>query len=135
MRPTSARAYIWRARIAEWWANIWRWVLLAAGAALAVYFLLDRAVSGGVMTAVAISGLVIGVILTASKPMAIALMAMPALFIVERPASARPTSPYRMSRWPPRSEPLCCSVSDRTAGRYARCCGSTSCTSSRRSSP
>lgn len=84
MASTSVRAQIMRARIAEVWANTWRWVLMAAGAALAVYLLLDRAVGGGVMTAAAISGLVIGAVLTASKPMAIALMAMPALFVVER---------------------------------------------------
>ncbi|CAN5398407.1 hypothetical protein BH10ACT5_BH10ACT5_19000 [soil metagenome] len=84
MSQASARALIWRARIAEGWANVWRWVLLAAAAALAAYFLLDRGVQNGVFTAGAIALLVIGAAVTSGKPMAIALMAMPALFIVER---------------------------------------------------
>lgn len=84
MPSSSVRAMVWRARLAEWWASAWRWVLMAAGALLAVYLLLDRGVSNGVVTAAAIGVLVIGVTVTGSKPMAIALMAMPALFIGQR---------------------------------------------------
>lgn len=84
MSQASARAVLWRARIADAWGNVWRWVLLAGAAALAVYFILDRGVQNGVFTAGALAVLVIGAAVTSSKPMAIALMAMPALFIVER---------------------------------------------------
>ena len=84
MDSTSARARVVRARLAEWWAGAWRWVVMAAGAALAVYLLLDRGISNGVVTAAAIGVLVIGVVLTGNVPMAIPLLAMPALFIVER---------------------------------------------------
>ena len=84
MSSTSVRAQQWRARIADWWANVWRWVLIAAGSALAVYFLLERGSGNSIVTASALALLVIGVVLTASKPLAIALMAMPALFVVQR---------------------------------------------------
>jgi hypothetical protein len=78
------RAQQWRARIADFWANAWRWVLIAAGAAFAVYFLLERSTGNQIMTAIAVAALAIGAVLTASRPLAIALMAMPALFIVQR---------------------------------------------------
>ena len=81
---SSARARVIRARLAEWWAGAWRWVLMAAGAALGVYLLLDRGISHGVVTAAAIGVLVIGVVLTGSIPLAIPLLAVPALFVVER---------------------------------------------------
>lgn len=84
MSRTRERAVVWRARLADVWANVWRWVLLAVAAVLAVYFILDRGVQNGVFTAGAIALLVIGAAVTSSKPMAIALMAMPALFVVER---------------------------------------------------
>lgn len=84
MSLTSARAMVWRARLAEWWANAWRWVLLAAGAAISAYILLDQGVQNGIFSAAAIALLVIGASITQNKPMAIALMAMPALFVVER---------------------------------------------------
>ncbi|WP_292832158.1 O-antigen ligase family protein [Microbacterium sp.] len=86
MSQSTARAPVWRMRIADWWANAWRWVLFATGAALSGYFLLEQGVSNGIFTAGAIAALVIGASITQSKPMAIALMAMPALFIVERVA-------------------------------------------------
>ena len=84
MPVQSARAQRWRAVVADWWADAWRWVLMAAGMAIAVYLLLDRNVPNGAATAAAVAGLVVGVVLTGSKPMAIALMAVPALFITQR---------------------------------------------------
>ena len=84
MSSTSVRAQQWRARIADWWANIWRWALIAAGAALAVYFVLERGTGNSILTASALALLAIGAVLTSSKPLAIALMATPALFIVQR---------------------------------------------------
>jgi hypothetical protein len=84
MTLSTARALVWRTRIADSWANIWRWVLLAAGAVLSAYFLLEQGVQNGIYTAGAIALLVIGASVTQNKPMAIALMALPALFIVER---------------------------------------------------
>ena len=67
MDSTSVRARAVRARLAEWWAGAWRWMLLAAGTAIGVYLLLDRGISNGVTTAP-----------MTSAPMAIPLMAMPA---------------------------------------------------------
>ncbi len=48
MKPSSVRAQSIRDRIAEWWANAWRWVLMAAGAALAIYLLLERVQNGSI---------------------------------------------------------------------------------------
>ncbi|MEV8368586.1 O-antigen ligase family protein [Microbacterium sp. NPDC064584] len=84
MMQTAARAEVWRARVAEWWGNLWRWVLLAAGAAVSVYVILNQGIENGVFSAAAIALLVIGAAVTQNKPMAIALMSMPALFVVER---------------------------------------------------
>ncbi|WP_180969076.1 O-antigen ligase family protein [Microbacterium aurantiacum] len=71
-------------RLRDWWAGVWRWVLFACGVAAGGYLLLDRGIANGVVTAAAIGVFLIGAVLTASQPMAIALMATPALFIVER---------------------------------------------------
>ena len=81
---TIAREQMSRARLADWWGNVWRWILMAAGTALGAYFLLERGVQNGVLTAAVIGVLVIGAVLSFSRPMAIALMAMPVLFISER---------------------------------------------------
>jgi hypothetical protein len=81
---TIARAQMRRARLADWWGNVWRWTLMAAGTALAAYFLLERGVQNGVLSAAVIGVLVTGTVLTFSRPMAIALMAMPVLFIAQR---------------------------------------------------
>jgi hypothetical protein len=81
---TSARAQVWRSRLAEGWAGVWRWTLMAAGTVLGAYFLLERGVNNGVLAAAAIGLLVIGVVVSFSKPMAIVLIAMPALFVVPR---------------------------------------------------
>jgi len=74
----------WRDRIADWWAGAWRWILIAAGLVLAVYFVLDRSGTSSLATGIVLAGLVIGAVLTMSTPLAIALMAMPALFIAQR---------------------------------------------------
>ncbi|MFY9712610.1 MAG: O-antigen ligase family protein [Microbacterium sp.] len=78
---TSARL---REFVPELWSGAWRWVLVAVGVIAAVYLLLDRAVANGVVTAAALAVLLIGAVLTWSQPMAIALMATPALLITER---------------------------------------------------
>jgi hypothetical protein len=80
----SVRAQLWRGRIAQWWAGAWRWFLMALGTAIGVYLLLDRGIQNGAVSAAAIGGLVIGVVLTGSRPMAIALIATPALFVSQR---------------------------------------------------
>ena len=84
MPRQTAHAQRWRAIAVDWWAGAWRWLLMAAGMAIGVYLLLDRHVPNGAATAAAVAGLVVGVVLTGSKPMAIALMATPALFITQR---------------------------------------------------
>ncbi|RZS63476.1 O-antigen ligase [Agromyces ramosus] len=84
MTSTSLRALIWRSRIAEWWANAWRWVLMAAAAAAVVYILLEQNVQNAPMTAISLSALIIAAVITRSQPLAIALVAMPGLFIVQR---------------------------------------------------
>lgn len=84
MGTTSMRALIWRSRLAEWWSNAWRWVLMAAGAVAAVYIVLDQGAANAPMLGIAVGALVIGAVVTSSVPLAIALMAMPGLLIVER---------------------------------------------------
>lgn len=84
MGSTSLRALIWRSRIADWWASAWRWVLMAAGAMASIYILLDQGVQNAPMMAVALSALIIAAVMTHSKPLAIALVATPGLFIVQR---------------------------------------------------
>lgn len=78
---SSPTGLIWRSRIGEWWANAWRWLLFAAGTALAVYLVLDRARNYGITLAAAIGVLVIGIVLTRSRPLAILLLAMPGLLV------------------------------------------------------
>lgn len=73
-----------RTRVADFWADAWRWCLFASGVAFAVYLLLDRAVPNGTVAAAAIAALAVGVVLTSSEPLAIALMATPALLVTER---------------------------------------------------
>ncbi|MGW4929222.1 O-antigen ligase family protein [Agromyces sp. NPDC004153] len=83
MTSTGLRAP-WRSRIADWWANAWRWVLMAAAAAAVVYILLDQHVVNPPAMAFALSALIIAAVLSGSRPLAIALVAMPGLFIVQR---------------------------------------------------
>lgn len=78
------RLTILRDRLVEWWAGAWRWVLMAAGAAIAVYLLLGQNTANGIATAGALAGLVVAAALTVRAPLAIALMAVPALFIPQR---------------------------------------------------
>ncbi len=73
-----------RDAVPEWWAGVWRWTLIAVGVAVAAYLLLDRGIANGAVTAAALAALMIGVIFTWSQPMAIALMATPALLVTER---------------------------------------------------
>ena len=81
MNRTSAAVAIWRSRVGEWWANAWRWLLMAAGAALVVFLILDRARPYALTLAVAVGVLVIGLVLTGTRPLAILLLAMPALLV------------------------------------------------------
>ena len=84
MTSTGTRRELWRERIADSWANTWRWVLAAFGAVTATYFILERGVVGGATFAVVVGALVIAAVLTASTPLAIALFAMPGLLISQR---------------------------------------------------
>ena len=84
MTSTTRRGEIWRERVADWWANAWRWVLAAFGAVAATYFILERGVQGGAMLAIVIGALVIAAALTTSTPLAIALFAMPGLLVSQR---------------------------------------------------
>jgi polysaccharide biosynthesis protein PslJ len=84
MTSTSARREFWRERVAELWANVWRWVLAAFGAVVATYFILERGVIEGTTFAVVVGALVIAAALTKSIPLAIALFAMPGLLISQR---------------------------------------------------
>lgn len=84
MTSTNTRRELWRERIADLWANAWRWVLAAFGAVAATYFILERGVLGGAMFAIVVGALVIAAALTTSTPLAIALFAMPGLLISQR---------------------------------------------------
>lgn len=84
MGQPSTRAQLWRDRVAEWWANIWRWVVMAAGVVVAAYMLLSQDQGNTVVLAAAIALLVVGAAVTGSTRLAIALMSVPGLFIVER---------------------------------------------------
>ncbi|WP_309064571.1 O-antigen ligase family protein [Microbacterium sp.] len=72
------------ARLGDVWAHAWRWTFFAAGVAIGAYLLLDRGITNGAVTAAAIGVLTIGAVLSSAKPMAIPLLATPALFITER---------------------------------------------------
>ncbi|WP_353808036.1 O-antigen ligase family protein [Agromyces sp. SYSU T00194] len=84
MSPTSTTSRILRERLVEWWAGAWRWVLLAVGAATAVYILLDQRAQNPEMMAFALAALVIAAAVTNAVPLAIALVAMPGLLIIQR---------------------------------------------------
>ena len=57
---------------------------MAAGTIIAAYFLLNQGLGNNALLASAIAALVVGAAVTGSTPLAIALMAVPGLFIVER---------------------------------------------------
>lgn len=84
MTSTSLRAHLWRSRVADWWANAWRWVLMAAAAAAVVYILLEQRVHNPPAMAFVLAALIVAAVMTGSRPLAIALVAMPGLFIVQR---------------------------------------------------
>jgi len=84
MGTRSLRAQLLRDGISDWWAGAWRWVLMAAGTIVAAYFLLNQGLGNSAVLASAIAALVVGAAVTGSTPLAIALMAVPGLFIVER---------------------------------------------------
>lgn len=79
--PQLTRA---RDRAGEWWSGAWRWTLLAVGAAVAVYLLLERGVGNSVVAALALAVLVVGASITRSVSMAVPLMATPLLFVTAR---------------------------------------------------
>lgn len=66
------------------WAATWQWVVMAAGVALAAYLLLEHATTSTVVTAAGLAALVVGTVLTWSTPLAIALMAVPVVFVTVR---------------------------------------------------
>lgn len=79
--PLLTRA---RDRAADWWSDAWRWILLAAGAAIGVYLILERGSGDSIVAAVALAVLVVGASVTRSVSMAIPLMATPLLFVTAR---------------------------------------------------
>jgi O-antigen ligase len=80
----SARTHRLRDTLGRWWPAAWRWVLLASGAALSTYLILDRGFRNGVISAVLIGLLVIGAALMPRLPLAIALLATPGFIVVQR---------------------------------------------------
>lgn len=84
MSRTAARAQHWRDVIGDWVGGAWRWLLMAAGVVVAVYVLMSGDQGNTVVLATALAALVVGVAVTRSTPLAIALMAVPALVVVER---------------------------------------------------
>jgi len=73
-----------RDRVIEWLGGVWRWVLFALGLCLAVYFLLSRDIENAPLVAVVIAVFLVGAVLTGSQPYAIALLAIPGLFVTSR---------------------------------------------------
>ncbi|BDZ64529.1 O-antigen ligase family protein [Agromyces mangrovi Wang et al. 2018] len=84
MSPMSTSARVRRERLGDWWAGAWRWVLMAGGAAVAVYILLDQRAQNAEMMAFALAVLVIAAAVTTSVPLAIALVSMPGILIIQR---------------------------------------------------
>ncbi len=84
MSPMSTSARVWRERLGDWWAGAWRWVLMAGGAVVAVYILLDQRAQNAEMMAFALAVLVIAAAVTTSVPLAIALVSMPGILIIQR---------------------------------------------------
>lgn len=84
MKTIRTRDRPFRDRFVELLGGVWQWVLLALGMALAVYFILDGRLSNAPLIAVVLAVLVVGSVLTGSYPYAIALIAIPGLFVSER---------------------------------------------------
>ncbi|WP_353827026.1 O-antigen ligase family protein [Agromyces sp. SYSU T0242] len=84
MSTTKERRAIRHLRIVEWWSGVWRWVLMAFAAVVVTYLLLDRGARGGAVLAVVLAAFVVAASLTGSKPLAIALFAVPGLLIPQR---------------------------------------------------
>ena len=74
----------WFARLTEWWANAWRWVLMALGAVIATYIVLQQHSTQGAYTAFAVAAVVVAASLIPRVPLAVALMAMPLMLVTER---------------------------------------------------
>lgn len=70
--------------LARWWADAWRWAVTAAGLVVGLYLMLERGIGAGVTGAAALGLLLIGAVLTRRVPLAIPLIATPALFVVQR---------------------------------------------------
>ncbi|MDQ0644595.1 O-antigen ligase family protein [Microbacterium murale] len=81
--PSRRRSGI-RRWLAELWADAWRWALFAIAVIGAVYFVLERGLANGAITAIVIGVLMIAAVITWSMPIATMLMATPAIFVVER---------------------------------------------------
>ncbi|MGA1827855.1 O-antigen ligase family protein [Microbacterium sp.] len=73
-----------RDRAGEWWSAAWRWALMAAGLAAAVFYILEYGGANGTVAALAIAVLVVAASITRNVSMAIPLMMMPLLFVVSR---------------------------------------------------
>lgn len=84
MSSTKERRAIRHLRVVEWWGGAWRWVLMAFAAVAVIYLLLDRGASGGAVMAVVLAAFIVAASLTGSKPLAIALFAVPGLLISQR---------------------------------------------------
>ncbi len=84
MGQLAARTQRLRDMLGRWWPAAWRWVLLASGAAISTYLILDRGFRNGVISAVIVGLLVIGAALMPRLPLAIALLATPGLIVVQR---------------------------------------------------
>lgn len=81
---TSVSLIRLRDRAAEWWSGAWRWVLMAVGAAVGVYLILDGGMANAAFAAVALAVLVVGAAITRNVSMAIPLMVTPLLFVTTR---------------------------------------------------
>lgn len=84
MRTKRAVGIRARDRLFEWLGGAWRWLVMALGMTMAVYFLLDRGIPNAALVAVVLSLLLVGAVLTGTQPYAIALIALPGLFVTQR---------------------------------------------------
>ena len=87
MGRTDGRRRRALARLRPEWGGIWRWALFAGGAVVAVYLGLWRGMINDTPTAIGLALFVIAAALMPRVPLAIVLLAMPALFVVTRVAA------------------------------------------------